>query len=101
MYPQSNSGGRVFALICAFLLLLSVPSTGQERFGELNGTAIDPSGAVLPDVAVTATNISTQRAYTTGPAGMARISSGSSNREPTRSNSNCQGSRHIRWPRWN
>ena len=69
MYPQSNFGGRVFALICAFLLLLSVPSTGQERFGELNGTATDPSGAVLPDVAVTATNISTQRAYTTRTGG--------------------------------
>ncbi|HYP07086.1 MAG TPA: TonB-dependent receptor [Bryobacteraceae bacterium] len=46
-------------------MLLSVPVDAQERFGELNGTATDPSGAVLPDVAVTATNTTTQRVVTT------------------------------------
>jgi hypothetical protein len=65
MYPNSKSGGRTFALIGALLMLLSVPAAAQERFGELNGTATDPSGAVLPDVTVTATNTTTQRAYST------------------------------------
>ena len=65
MYPKPAFGGRAFAPLCAFLMLLTVPATAQERFGELNGTATDSSGAVLPDVAVTATNTTTQRAYTT------------------------------------
>src|SRR6476620_7005700 len=69
MYPNQMNGGRAFALIGAFLLLLTVPSAAQERFGELSGTATDPSGAVLPDVAVTATNTATQRAYTTRTGG--------------------------------
>jgi len=53
------------AVLCACLMLVSVPLFAQERFGELNGQATDPSGAVLPDATVTATNSSTQRAYTT------------------------------------
>src|SRR5438132_1148215 len=57
--------GMAAALLAVCLLLLSVPSAAQERFGEINGTATDPTGAVLPDVAVTATNTSTQRAFTT------------------------------------
>jgi hypothetical protein len=65
MYPNSKSGGRTSTLIGVFLMLLSVPAAAQERFGELNGTATDPSGAVLPDVTVTATNTTTQRAYNT------------------------------------
>jgi hypothetical protein len=38
---------------------------GQERFGELNGTATDATGAVLPNVTVTMTNNTTGRVYTT------------------------------------
>ena len=36
---------------------------GQERFGELNGVATDPSGAVLPNVAVTMTEVRTARVH--------------------------------------
>src|SRR5438105_65608 len=41
----------------------------QERFGEINGVATDPSGAVLPNVGVTLTNQSTHRAFTTKTGG--------------------------------
>ena len=44
----------VFSLVA--LILASPPATSQERFGELNGLATDPSSAVLPGVDVTATN---------------------------------------------
>jgi hypothetical protein len=44
---------------------------GQKRFGELNGKATDPSGAVLPNVQVKATNKGTGRVVdtTTGAVG--------------------------------
>ena len=60
---------RALAIPAACLMLFSVPLTAQERFGEINGTATDPSGAVLPDVTVTATNAATQRAFTTRTSG--------------------------------
>ncbi|HYI97717.1 MAG TPA: hypothetical protein VEX68_29525, partial [Bryobacteraceae bacterium] len=62
MYPKLFFRSTGLALLCACFALLSVPAPAQERFGEVNGTATDPSGAVLPGVAVTATNTTTQRA---------------------------------------
>ena len=62
-------GGGAFASFCAGLLLFSFPVAAQERFGELNGTVTDPTGAVLPDVSVTATNSTTQRGYTSHTGG--------------------------------
>jgi hypothetical protein len=50
------------------LLALVVLATGvyaQERNGNIRGAVKDPSGAVLPDTAVTVTNKSTGRTYTT------------------------------------
>jgi hypothetical protein len=38
---------------------------GQERFGELNGTATDPTGAVLPNATVNVVEETTKRTYTT------------------------------------
>ncbi len=64
MYPIQFFRSTALALLCAGLVLLSVPAPAQERFGELSGTATDPSGAVLPGVAVTATNTTTHRATT-------------------------------------
>lgn len=46
----------MLALFFSTLLVLSLPAFGQERFGEINGTATDPSGAVLPNVTVTLRN---------------------------------------------
>lgn len=50
-------------LACLLALSLSLP--GQERFGNISGTATDATGAVLPDVAVTITNRATNRTYNT------------------------------------
>ena len=46
--------------LCSMMML-----TAQERFGEIVGTATDPSGAVLPNVAVKATNKETNRTVET------------------------------------
>ncbi|MBY0503888.1 MAG: carboxypeptidase regulatory-like domain-containing protein [Bryobacteraceae bacterium] len=43
------------------ILCLSTALSAQERFGELTGTATDPSGAVLPNVNVKVTNKATAR----------------------------------------
>jgi carboxypeptidase family protein/TonB-dependent receptor-like protein len=53
------------------ILGLTTATFGQERFGEFNGHVTDPSGAVLPNVAVTITNRETNRVYTaqTGSSG--------------------------------
>ena len=49
--------------VCLLLAATTVP--GQERFGELNGTATDPSGAILPNVSVAVKNKGTGRVVTT------------------------------------
>jgi hypothetical protein len=56
--------GLAFALTLT-LLSLAVPAFAQERFGEINGTATDPTGAVLPNAKVTLTNKATQRRFET------------------------------------
>ena len=55
------------AIVCSLLALclLAGISFGQERFGELRGDATDPTGAVLPNVAVTARNLETGRVLST------------------------------------
>ncbi|MDX1983556.1 MAG: TonB-dependent receptor [Bryobacteraceae bacterium] len=56
----------------ALLLVLGLSAAfAQERFSEINGTATDPSGAVLPNVNVTVTNKGTGRVFqtTTGSNG--------------------------------
>ena len=42
---------------------------GQERFGQLEGVATDPSGAVLPNVAVKVTNKASLRVVETTTSG--------------------------------
>ncbi|HWR51384.1 MAG TPA: TonB-dependent receptor [Bryobacteraceae bacterium] len=57
---------HVRLLLCLLAaLLLVLPATGQDRFGNIAGVAMDSSGAVLPDVVVTVTNQGTNRAFTT------------------------------------
>ncbi|MBL8219441.1 MAG: carboxypeptidase regulatory-like domain-containing protein, partial [Bryobacterales bacterium] len=51
-------------LFCLTMLLCTA-AWGQERFGEINGTATDPSGAVIPNVTVTVTNKGTGRVFQT------------------------------------
>ena len=56
-----------FAVLSLLLLLVSTGfvAMAQERFGEINGTAMDASGAVLPDVKVTVANKATGRSIET------------------------------------
>ena len=56
---------KAFTSFLLGLILLASTAFGQERFGELRGQATDSTGAVLPDVTVTATNQDTKRAFTT------------------------------------
>ncbi len=51
------------------LLLTSLPVFGQERVGSISGTVTDPTGAVIPEVAVTVTHLETRRVYTTTTGG--------------------------------
>ncbi len=57
------------AVICVLTLLVSLPVAAQERSGNMAGTAKDTSGAVVPDVTVTITNKTTNRAVTTRTRG--------------------------------
>jgi TonB family protein len=41
-----------------------LPATSQVEFGSLSGTAYDPSGAVIPGVTVTVTNLQTRASQT-------------------------------------
>jgi hypothetical protein len=50
--------------LTAILCVLILPSFAQERFGTVAGVVKDPSNAVLPGVAVTVTNKSTNRSLT-------------------------------------
>lgn len=51
--------------LITLLLITAIAGVGQERFGELNGVATDPSGAVLPNVKVVMTESSTKRVFNT------------------------------------
>jgi hypothetical protein len=51
--------------LLSLLLITAIAGVGQERFGELNGVATDPSGAVLPNVKVTMTDAISKRVRTT------------------------------------
>jgi len=69
--PTAVSSSKTFASFLLTLLLLAGMAFGQERFGELRGEATDSTGAVLPNIAVTARNLESGRAYntTTSPEG--------------------------------
>jgi len=58
--------------VCSLLLILLTSgsvATAQERFSEINGTAMDSSGGVLPNVKVTVTNRVTGRVTETTTTG--------------------------------
>lgn len=55
--------------VAALLLLISLPSFAQERFGGLTGTVLDSSGLAVPGATITAKNIQTGKVYTTVTSG--------------------------------
>ena len=58
-----NSALRLMVLV--LVIVLAPAAWGQERFGNLEGVATDPSGRVVPNATVTITNTNTGRVYTT------------------------------------
>jgi len=56
-------------VVLGVLLLTSFPAWGQESFGNLSGTVTDPTGAVVPGVAVAVTNTATHRVFSTRTGG--------------------------------
>jgi hypothetical protein len=56
---------HLLAMLLIMFLAGAFTASAQERFGELNGTATDATGAVLPNVNVTIKENDTQRTYTT------------------------------------
>ncbi len=62
----SHRGGLRTALVLFLaFLVVSLAAFGQERVGQINGTATDQSGAVIPGVSVTIINKSTNRTMNT------------------------------------
>jgi hypothetical protein len=52
----------LFCAVLSILLILSVPAFAQDFRGAISGTVTDESGAVLPGVTVTVTNVETNQA---------------------------------------
>src|SRR5437899_3092592 len=65
----------VYVLLGCTLLLLSSPAFGQGNLGAITGTVQDTSGAVVPDLPLTITNVETGVKWTatTSSAGYYRV----------------------------
>ncbi len=48
------------ALLCAILLVFATGAVAQDATGKISGIITDPSGSVVPDAKVTATNVDTK-----------------------------------------
>jgi hypothetical protein len=55
---------KLLFLPILLVVALALPLLAQERFGNISGTATDPSGAVVPGAKVTVTNQTTKRIIT-------------------------------------
>jgi Carboxypeptidase regulatory-like domain/TonB dependent receptor len=58
-YVEMSQGFRSFTVFLASLLLLCLPSYGQQTLGAVNGTVADSSGGVLSKVTVKIRNVDT------------------------------------------
>jgi hypothetical protein len=70
-----SKGLRLWVVLCAWVLSASVLSAQTAGTGSLTGTVTDPSGAVIPNVTVTATDTATgqSRTVATGSDGTYRF----------------------------
>jgi outer membrane receptor protein involved in Fe transport len=68
---QGDDMKKTFAVFVLAVTVLIMPALGQLDTGSISGTVHDPSGALVPDATVTATNLSTQakRTVQSGPQG--------------------------------
>jgi hypothetical protein len=75
MVFRKLQGALVFALIALLLSSAPVLLAQSAGTGAITGTVTDPSGAAVPNVTVTVTNLETNqsRTVTTGPDGVYRI----------------------------
>jgi hypothetical protein len=60
----TKAGGAI-ASLCCFIFLLSAVMFGQTNQGSIAGNVVDPSGALVPNAKLTATNKSTGAVYET------------------------------------
>ena len=56
---------KLGAVLAVMAMFASLPAIAQERFGDITGTVVDQTGAVLPGVTVTVTNNETLRSSVT------------------------------------
>lgn len=72
MLTKQRSLFPIWVVGLLVLLILPLDSLGQETTGNISGTVSDPSGAVIPNAAVAATNVLTaaRRATSTTSAGL-------------------------------
>src|SRR5438477_922363 len=67
LFPQGVEVMRlrsIGVLLLGLILASFTPATAQERFGGLQGTVTDPSGAPVPGATVTATNHDSKKVRT-------------------------------------
>src|SRR5437879_13410642 len=57
------------SVIAVMVLFSCVQTTRADVYGKIQGTVIDPAGAVLTGVQLTATNLGTSISYTTASSG--------------------------------
>ena len=58
-----------FCLVCISLVVLVLGAGAQVQNGQFSGTITDPSGAAIPNAAVTVTNLGTNLTVTTSSNG--------------------------------
>jgi hypothetical protein len=66
MIPSGRNAQSVgIATVVLICLLAALPLSAQTATGRIVGTVTDPTGAVIPGVSTTVTNIDTQVTYQT------------------------------------
>ena len=49
----------ILAIIFVFMMVCALPANADNLYASIRGTVTDPTGAVMSDVKITATNVST------------------------------------------